>query len=115
MQKMEISEHLQKMEISEDLQKMEISEHFLTKTSNLPLAEKLSKLASYLCEEELARHIDNYINMEKTYQQMSDQLLEAGLTIPNSKDFLSFFKNKILDIYYNDCHCEGDFINWLNN
>ena len=97
------------------IEKMEISQHFLTKTSNLPLAEKLFTLARYLCQDELAGHINNYIKIEKTYKEIGDQLLQAGFKISNSQDVLSFFKNKILEIYYNDCYCEGGFINWLNS
>ena len=96
------------------MQKIEISEHFLTKTSNLPLAEKLHVFARYLGEDELAWHIYHYLNMEKTYKKMGGQLLEAGFKIPNSEDVLSFFKSKILEIYHNECYCEGDFINWLS-
>ena len=97
------------------MEKMEISEHFLMKTNNLPLVEKLLMLARYLGEEELAKQIKNYINMEKTYKEMGDELLQAGFKIPSSKDVVSFFKNKILDIYSNDCYFQAGFINWLNN
>ena len=95
------------------MQKIEISQHFLAKTNNLPLVEKLFMLARYLGENELAGHINNYINTEKTYKQMGDQLSEAGFKIPSSEDVVSFFKNKILNIYHNDCHCHSDFVNWL--
>jgi hypothetical protein len=97
------------------MKKIEISQHLLIKNSNLPLVEKLLLMANYFDELELAKHIKNYINMEKTYKEMGDQLLQAGFKIPSSKDVVSFFKNKILEIYYNDYNpCEG-FITWLNN
>ena len=96
-------------------QKEEISQDFLIKTNNLPLIEKLWMLARYLCEDELAKDIKNYINMEETYKKMGDELLQAGFKIPSSKDVVSFFKNKILEIYNNDCHPQSGFITWLNN
>ena len=96
-------------------QKEEISKHFLIKTNNLPLVEKLWMLTRYLGEDELAKDIKNYINMEETYKKMGDELLQAGLKIPSSKDFVSFFKNKVLEIYNNDCYPQEGFITWLNN
>ncbi len=96
------------------IEKIDIS-HFLKKNSNRPLPEKLSKFARYVGEHELAGHIYNYAQMQETYKEISDQLLQAGFTIPNSEDVLSFFKNKILEIYYSDCYCEGGFIDWLNS
>ena len=95
--------------------KIEISQKLLTKYSNLPLVEKLLVMAKYFDELDLAKDIDNYINMEKTYKKMGDQLLEAGFKIPSSGDVVSFFKNKILDIYNNDCRPQSGFITWLNN
>ena len=92
-----------------------ISPRLLPKKNNLQPLEKLAIMASYFDESELANNINNYINMEKTYQEIGDQLLEAGFKIPSSKDVVSFFKNKILEIYYNDYNpCEG-FITWLNS
>ena len=96
-------------------EKIEISQHFLIKTNNLPLVEKLWMLTRYLGEDELTNHINNYINMEKTYKQMGDQLLQAGFKIPSSGDVVSFFKNKVLEIYNNDCYPQEGFITWLNN
>jgi hypothetical protein len=96
------------------IEKMEIS-HFLKKTSHCPLPEKLSKLARYVGEHKLASNIYIYAQMQETYKEISDQLLQAGFKIPNSEDVLSFFKNKILEIYYSDCYCEGGFIDWLNS
>ena len=96
-------------------QKIEISQHLLTKNSNLPLVEKLLVMAKYFDDLDLAKDIDNYINMEKTYKQMGDQLLEAGFKIPSSGDVVSFFKNKVLEIYSNDCYIQSGFITWLNN
>ena len=95
--------------------KIEISQNLLTKHSNLPLVEKLLVMAKYFDEVDLAKDIDNYINMEKTYKKMGDQLLEAGFKIPSSADVVSFFKNKILDIYNNECYPQSGFITWLNN
>ena len=96
-------------------QKMEISQRLLTKNSNLPLVEKLLVMAKYFDDLDLAKDIDNYINMEKTYKQMGDQLLEAGFKIPSSGDVVSFFKNKVLEIYNNDCYIQSGFLTWLNN
>ena len=96
-------------------QKIEISEHLLIKYSNLSLIQKLLVMAKYFDELELAKDIDNYIEMEKTYKKIGDQLLEAGFKIPSSEDVVSFFKNKILDIYNNDCYFQSGFITWLNN
>ena len=94
-------------------QKIEISEHLLIKYSNLSLIQKLLVMARYFDELELAKDIDNYIEMEKTYKKIGDQLLEAGFKIPSSEDVVSFFKNKILDIYNNDCYFQSGFITWL--
>ena len=94
-------------------QKIEISEHLLIKYSNLSLIQKLLVMAKYFDELELAKDIDNYIEMEKTYKKIGDQLLEAGFKIPSSEDVVSFFKNKILDIYNNDCYFQSGFITWL--
>ena len=97
------------------MQKIEISQDLLIKNSNLPLVEKLLLMAKYFDELELAKNINNYINMQKTYEQMGDQLLQAGFKIPSSGDVVSFFKNKILDIYSNDCYFQEGFITWLDN
>lgn len=96
------------------IEKVDIS-HFLNKNSSLPLPEKLSTLARYLGDYELAKHIYNYAEMQETYKKIGDQLLQAGFKIPNSEDVLSFFKNKILDIYNNECYCQAGFIDWLNS
>ena len=85
------------------------------KYSKFSPVEKLLLVAQYFGESELKQHINNYIKMEKTYQEIGDQLLEAGFTIPNSSDVISFFKNKILDIYFNDYEPTDGFITWLNN
>ena len=96
-------------------QKIKISQDLLTKNSNLPPIEKLLLMANYFEELELAKDINNYINMQKTYEQIGDQLLQAGFKIPSSGDVISFFKNKIFNIYSNDCYFQEGFINWLNN
>ena len=100
---------------TELMQKIEIPQKLLIQYSNLPLVEKLLVMAKYFDELDLTKDIDNYINMEKTYKKMGDQLLEAGFKIPSSGDVVSFFKNKILDIYNNDCYFQSGFITWLNN
>ena len=102
------------MKITEK-QKLTISPLLLKNKSNLPPIEKILLMANYFGEIELAKNINNYINMEKTYQQMGDQLLQAGFKIPSSKDVISFFYNKILDIYFNDYYPQENFITWLNN
>ena len=92
-----------------------ISPRLLPKKDNLKPLDKLAIMASYFDDSKLAAQINNYINMEKTYQEIGDQLLQAGFKIPSSKDVVIFFKNKILEIYYNDYNpCEG-FIAWLDN
>ena len=102
------------MKITEK-QKLTISPLLLKNKSNLPPIEKILLMAKYFGKIELAKNINNYINMEKTYQQMGDQLLQAGFKIPSSKDVISFFYNKILDIYFNDYEPTDGFITWLNN
>ena len=97
------------------MQKIKISQDLLTENNNLPPIEKLLLMANYFEELELTKDINNYINMQKTYEQMGDQLLQAGFKIPSSGDVVSFFKNKILNIYSKDCYFQEGFINWLDN
>ncbi len=95
------------------MQKIEIPEHLLIKNSNLPLIEKLLKMANYFGEPELYHHIANYINMQKTYKKIACDLSQAGFKIPETSAIVSFFKNKILEIYFNE-YFQKDFIDWLN-
>ena len=96
-------------------QKIKISHTLLEKYNDLPLINKLLLMAKYFSEFELTKNINNYINMEKSYKNMADQLLEAGFELPSSGAVVSFFQNKILNIYHDECIPDGIFITWLNN